>query len=362
MRASVLAVLTACSYAPQPGTAPGDSVGPGDGAEPDGPINANCFGQFGTVCLQTLPRAPFSIGNTTSTVMTDTLASCEMVTNGTNVTGCVISGTSMTIDGNLIGQGARPLILIATEGPLVVDNLIDVASHRDPIVRGAGANPNGACNGAQIATDDAGGPGGTLGGAGGDGGAGEIGLVVPAAAAAAPTSLRGGCQGGAGGTASASTDGGHGGGALWLVSKERITINGVINASGAGGAGGAGDALDDHGGAGGGSGGMIVLDAPVIEIGGVVLAIGGGGGGGSDGVFSGDDGADPNPANPGQPALGGQGVFGDFGGDGGTTGDGQDGDSDLGATGSGGGGGTGHVRAFGTVSGSGAVFPAISAN
>ena len=359
-RACVLVLVSACSYSPGVGNAPADSAdAPGDGAS-DTQINSNCFGQFGTVCLAGLPTQALEIGNTESTIVTDLLSNCEAITNDTNVNGCVVSGTSVTIDGTLIGTGGKPLILIATDGPLIVQRLLDVSSHDD--VRGAGANPTGACTGATIADGAAGGAGGSLGGAGGRGGAGITGDATTAAPGGVPASLRGGCPGRLGGTPSSSTAGGNGGGAVWLISNDRIVINGVINASGAGGEGGRSDPLADHGGAGGGSGGMIVLDAPIVEISatGVVMATGGGGGGGNEGAFSGLDGDDPDPMDPDDPADGGFGIGLDTGGDGGTTGNGGNGDSNT--TGCGGGGGTGYIRSFGTLMIEGAAFPVISTN
>ncbi len=360
-RACVLVLVSACSYSPGAGTAPADSAEPDDTA-PDMQVNANCFGQFGTVCLAGLPTQELAIGNTESTIVTDVLANCEAITNDSNVNGCVVSGTSVTIDGTLIGTGGKPLILIATDGPLIVQRLLDVSSHGE--VRGAGANPTGACTGATIAEGAAGGAGGSLGGTGGGGGAGVGGAATTAAPGGVPASLRGGCPGRLGGTPMSSTAGGSGGGAIWLISNERIVINGVVNASGAGGQGGPGDPLANHGGAGGGSGGMIVLDAPIVEISatGVVMATGGGGGGGNASAFSGLDGDDPDPMNPDDPADGGTGVGGDSGGDGGTTGNGGNGDSEAGSTGCGGGGGTGYIRGFGTLMIEGAAFPVISTN
>ncbi|MBA2538810.1 MAG: hypothetical protein H0V17_04175, partial [Deltaproteobacteria bacterium] len=133
-------LISACSYSPDP--AAGTSDAPGDTGA-DGPLNANCFGQLGTICLQNLPTAPYSIGNTTSTTTTDISASCEPLTNDSNITGCVLAGTSLTVDGRLLGVGARPLILIATDGPIIIEQSVDVASHRDPAARGAGSDSPG---------------------------------------------------------------------------------------------------------------------------------------------------------------------------------------------------------------------------
>lgn len=363
--ACLLATITACSYTPSTGLDPDGAVVDGDGPAGDGPnTGPHCFGQFRTVCLDALPTLPFTLGGATSTVVTDVVSNCDPTATGTDVSACVLAGTSITIDGTLLAQGARPLVLIATEGPLVVTGLVDVSSLRGGARRGAGANPLGGCNGSSNAQGGGGGFGGSFGGKGGDGGDGANGSAGTAAAAIAfPDQLRGGCAGGLGGNPGSSLAGGSGGGAVWLISTAGIAIDGVVNASGAGGAGGDGDVIGVHGGAGGGSGGMVVLDAPTVAIGatGVVLATGGGGGGGNAGGFTGDDGANPDPADPDQPAAGGLGDL-VFGGNGGLSNNGGDGDTNALGSGCGGGGGVGFVRAFGTLTNNGVAFPAVSMN
>ncbi len=93
--------------------------------------------------------------------------------------------------------------------------------------------------------------------------------------------LRGGCSG-----VGAETIGGPagGGGAVQLVSRTKITVDGILEANGAGGRGGG------EGSGGGGSGGGILLEAPQVTINGNVVANGGGGGAGTG--FCGEDGDD----------------------------------------------------------------------
>lgn len=363
MRACLLAVVTACSYTPPSDQAPTDA--PGQDGPTDTPPTVRCFGTFKRVCLANPPTDAFTLGGADNAVMTELPGSCTATTSDSTVANsCVIAGSSVTIDGSLTAAGGLPLVIVATDGELIVEDLLDVSSLRGGERRGAGANPTGGCNGAIAATEAAGGAGGSFGGKGGTGGRGITGNEPAAATALGfPDQLRGGCPGNLGGRPTGALAVGSGGGAIWLISTVGITINGTINASGAGGSGADGDVILNRGGAGGGSGGMIILDAPTITIAqdGVVLAAGGGGGGGNAGLVTGGDGENPDPGEPDVPAGGGLGNLG-LGGNGGLSGDGATGDTNLGASGCGGGGGTGFIRAFGTLSTSGTVFPPIPAN
>lgn len=364
VRASLLALFAACSYNPPSGETPTDGVA-GDAPATDAPPTARCFGTgFEQVCLANPPTADFSLGGATSSVITDMQANCAELTSESTVLACVIAGRSITIDGSLTASGGLPLVLLATEGELVVEGLVDVSSRRGAERRGAGANPTGGCNGATGAVAGSGGAGGSFGGRGGTGGAGFGGNAPEAAAAIAfPAKLRGGCPGKLGGEPGGATEIGSGGGAVWLFSPAGITISGTINASGSGGSGGKSDLVVNRGGAGGGTGGMIVLEAPTISVdqNGVLVATGAGGGSGNAGLVTGDDGDNPDPGNPDNPAAGGN-LGSGFGGNGGVSGDGATGDTNLTQAGSGGGGGTGFIHAFGTVDTSGSVFPPLATN
>jgi hypothetical protein len=168
-------------------------------------------------------------------------------------------------------------------------------------------------------------------------------------APAAPSKiLRGGCPGGKGGigTGTTRTLGGPGGGAIYLVARGTLTINGAIDASGAGGNGGS---STKAGGGGGGSGGMIVIHAGTIALGanGAVAANGGGGGGGGGVAAGGSDGDDPIGNFPLMVASGGQfammgAVRGGDGAAGATPA--KEGSDSAGGGGGGGGGGLGQIR------------------
>lgn len=100
--------------------------------------------------------------------------------------------------------------------------------------------------------------------------------------------LRGGCAGGgaADGTAALDYDGG-GGGAIQLVSKTRIVVDGTIDVSGGGGGG---DRYGQTNGFilnGGGAGGGILLEAPQIELGANAQLLANGGDGSSACTVSG---------------------------------------------------------------------------
>jgi hypothetical protein len=131
-----------------------------------------------------------------------------------------------------------------------------------------------------------------------------------------------------------------GGGAVYLAARNRITIDGVINVSGAGAT--PGSLLS--GGSGGGSGGMIVLFAPQILGNGIVVANGGGGASGSNANTTGQRGLDPNPMQPTLAAPGGA-PLGSGGGGMGSVGNSPGAAGGTGAfmEGGGGGGGSGGV-------------------
>lgn len=230
---------------------------------------------------------------------------------------CVIAGTTLTVNATLRATGTRPLVLLASNS-IIVNQLIDVGSHRLPAESlGAGADPVACLAGAPPGTNG-GGAGGSFAGSGGMGGAADGPGGVPASAATPFAPLRGGCRGQDGNGTGKGT-GGHGGGAVYLVAGSRIDITGPgINAAGEGGTGGAVVSGVPSGGGAGGSGGMIGLDAPTITCTGLLLASGGGGGQGSGTSATGSTGLDPtgvNAAGGGTPAMRGS-ACGGNGGDG----------------------------------------------
>src|SRR5262249_32016312 len=144
----------------------------------------------------------------------------------------------MQIDSPMIVIGTRPLILFATTN-LVATAAIDAASHFDK-PNGAGANDadctTAGIDGADSGTGAGGGAGGRLGDPGGAGAPGGVGTLpgLPGGIVVAPTIVRGGCRGGAGGHGIGNGGAaGAGGGAIYLVAGARIDIT-SINASGAG--------------------------------------------------------------------------------------------------------------------------------
>jgi hypothetical protein len=277
----------------------------------------------------------------------------------------------------LRGLGARPIAIVSWTS-IDIDGTLDVASRTNAPGIGPGAGASSAncpleAAGPQTGTPSANGDGGAGGGgfgdAGGAGGTGDTTLGIGGAGGmgrllAVPPRLEGGCRGAdASGDNGTPGTGGAGGGAILLVARVDLVVNGVIHAGGAGGVG----ATDGGrtGGGGGGSGGMIELEAATITIAdtATLAANGGQGGGGNDGndALPGADGeASDVPAfianNEGQgdPDGGAGGAIGaTMGqpGSGGTRG------------GGGGGGGVGYIiyRAHPTVTlGTATISPAAS--
>jgi hypothetical protein len=322
------------------GDAPLDATDPGIDAQ-------SCFTGFTLVCLAAPPTAPFELDASTI-VNTDNDPRCRGATNAAAVGTCVIAGTTVSIasSANLRAIGSRPLILLATTGPMIVDGIVDVASHRGDATRAAGSQLTTCVNGAQP-TGQSGGYGGSFGGRGGNGGSsgGTAGQAGPRSTLG---DLQGGCPGSAGAGATAGAAG-RGGGAVELHA-DTITIGGVINASGEGGQGGISSGA---GGGGGGAGGEIVFSTSslTIKATGRVIANGGGGGEGSGNGVGGDIGNDPSSSVVTVAASGGSGATsaGGDGGNGGTTANGINGASANLGGGGGGGGGTGVVHSTGAA-------------
>lgn len=269
--------------------------------------------------------------------------------------------------GFLTGEGSDALVILVG-GEVMIAGEVDVsASSRFAGVGGfnAGTRDNDGENevaggGAGERRDfelSGGGGGGHAanGGRGGDNGdanGGEGGEVLDDSTG---TPLMGGGGGGGNATIGGSgRSGGGGGGAIQISAGTAIVVSGVVRAAGAGGRAGWSS------GGGGGAGGSIVLQAPRLDISGVVQSNGGGGGGGQPAVIEdaqpGEDGLDERGrANGGNGPGGGR-----NGGDGGSAENltGQDG-QDGGPAG-GGGGAAGRVSFYaegGAPSVSGVVSP-----
>jgi hypothetical protein len=314
-----LLMATGCSFSS--GLSGGDG-GTGNEPAPDAPPDAppdafdeRCFGG-GTFyfCLDAVPTGTESLDNDSPLDTGSCTGSRQVVTSipGTPPTSvCLVAADAITLDGavTLSVRGTRPLVLLGVTS-ITLDGDIDASSFDTKL--GPGANPSvcttAGLDGTAGGTGGGGGAGGTfgsLGGAGGAGGGGaNAGGMPPATPPATSTVLRGGCRGGVGASGGGGAGPvGNGGGAVYLVSRGTITVNGVIDASGGGGEGGL---QARGGGGGGGSGGMIVFHAETLTVDTAarIFANGGAGGGGAGANADGIDGADPMPPNITQPAVG----------------------------------------------------------
>ena len=197
----------------------------------------------------------------------------------------IVDSFTVSAGATLRATGPHPVLVISW-GDISIAGTIDVSSKTagTPIV-GAGGNattcpaiPDGGTNNNGGGAGGGGGGLGTAGGNGGQGGSNGGRQIGATGGPSASPLLQGGCRGGRGGN-TPNAEGGGGGGAIYLVSKTRITVSGTIDAGGAGGLG----ATGRGGGGGGGAGGMIGLEAPVVSTTGTLAANGGGGGQGVDG-------------------------------------------------------------------------------
>ena len=332
----------------------GGAGGDGDGTD-DGSVSGACYGNgLVRICLATEPSDDRTL---TGQLDTGTSPLCALATDVTSGGAgvCIVAGARLTVPAatTLRVVGTRPLVLIAQE-TITIAGTVDAASHRGQPA-GPAANFSG-CIGGSSPGSNGGGAGGSFAGVGGAGGGpnqSAAGGSLPS-----PTMLHGGCPG-TDGAGEGSTPG-AGGGAVYLIARTAIDVAGSINASGAGT-----DRDDDSasagGGSGGGSGGMIGLDAPSVNVAGIVFANGGGGAEGDD-ASPGRTGADPIGG-----AAGSGGTGSSSGGAGGNGGAGAVADGGAGAAGlpgvSGGGGGGGSVGIillFGTRIGTGTISPPAS--
>lgn len=340
--------LAACGF-PRPADLVGSDAGVGlDANDSD---NDLCLGNFVHICVAA-PTQPLVISEP-MTLDTMTSPLCVSVRSGGAY--CVVAATDLTIFRPLRATGKKPLVLLA-RGTITTGDTIDVGSHRAMVPEtGAGADPASCSVGTLPGTFQeaaGGGAGGSFAGMGGNGGAsGEASGGISGAVTPAITELRGGCAGQDGAHVINVDSGlaGHGGGAVYFIAGNSISLHGDVLAGGEGGGG-----VSSGGGAGGGAGGMIGFDAPSVTVTRAVVANGGGGGEGGD-AFTG------TTTHPGQdavsflPAPGGAGGN-DAGGNGGsgaagaTAGSGKlGGAGTMGpagqAGGGGGGGGAGVIKA-----------------
>lgn len=304
------------------GTTGGDAT---DGSiidtPPDG-FDPLCFGRDPfTICMSSMPTGTTSLDN----VDTDGTTSCAsgdgtvMMVGTSPVAACVVAADSIDLASAVVGvSGDKPLVLLAvTRLRINAGSALDITSGR-VAGNGPGANPpdcgiaSSTASGSDNVGGGGGGAGGSFGSLGGAGatGAGGIGGIPDGPAAIPITKLRGGCKGGSGGEGDGDAgnggraSGGSGGGAVYLLSRGELILDGVVNASGAGGNGGQ---PSKGGGGGGGSGGMILIHAGTLTVGAnaEIFANGGGGGGGAGQGATGSSGDDAEEL--GMAAAGGAG-------------------------------------------------------
>ncbi|MGE5186711.1 MAG: hypothetical protein ACM31C_31875 [Acidobacteriota bacterium] len=355
---------------PAPDSPAIDAPATGSGDAPG--ATAFCFGKDLNLCLSAMPSGAITLPGA-NPLDTDTDANCTEVvaqTNGPAV--CVIAGATITVNADMTATGSRPLALIATD-TVTMNATIDVSSTSGGRTgAGASAAPCAVTeNGTPDAHGGGGGAGGSFGASGGAGGKGDNndqnggtgGVGGSAPLPIAPPPLRAGCAGGNGGNGDGTHPGGAGGasgGAIAIIAGTRIQIGASVYASGAGGGAGTGNnsTLDVQcgGGGGGGSGGMIALDAPTIQVGGVLAANGGGGGGGGGDNGTGTGGSDGSTVLYSSIANGGGGggmgpdQTGGGGGNGAAGAVAANAGGSVKAGGGGGGGGLGVIWVHGTLS------------
>lgn len=160
---------------------------------------------------------------------------------------------------NVVVTGKHALAVVSSGDITIRDGGVFAVSSKDGVA-GPGAYEDGGCRGGpakQVGTATSGRGGDGFGSPGGPGGSASSGTNFAQAGAAGGVTgndrlvpLRGGC---------ADT----GGGALQFVSGTRITITGIVAANGGGN---------------GGSGGGVLIEAPVVDVPGRIVANGGGGG------------------------------------------------------------------------------------
>lgn len=299
MRIVLVTALAGCSFVPIAATSGGDGSAMHDARMIDNAIDVppdvpdpNCFagGAF-YFCLQTLPSGNQSLGDVDTSMCNVQGAQIAMIGQDSV---CVIAGSSIDLgDSNV--TGSRPLVIVAT-GDINQSGYLDASSATN---QGDGPAANDASctmntnDGSNSASGAGGGAGGSFGtpGAGGAAGNAAIGGTPGGVASKPVDRLRGGCKGGFGGAGTnRQAPPGSGGGAVMLVARGTIHLDGTIDASGAGGTGGV---QTKGGGGGGGSGGMILLYGTVAATTNAILfANGGGGGGGAGQGTDGNPGAD----------------------------------------------------------------------
>ena len=263
----------------------------------------------------------------------------------------VFTDISIDASSGLQIRGTKPGILVVL-GSVNLSGTIDVSA--DNFGQSGMAIPGVRTSGAGVgAFGNSGGPqgggGGSFCGTGGHGAPASSDGFAPGMpyGNASLVPLWGGSAGGGANTGGADLANGNGGGALQISAAGNIIVHGgaVINANGSGGV-----SQGNEQGEGAGSGGSILLEAPTIQIDGLLEANGG------QGSDEKEDGADP-PADGGVASKAG--CIGGNGGAGAQK-DGSNGGLVDGGFG-GGGGGVGWIRLNGTsVTITGTITPSVA--
>jgi hypothetical protein len=275
--------------------------------------------------------------------------------DGTRIAVYVFKNVRIARNASLKFSGTNAGALVALETMTIYGGITATSGG---FVNDGSLNPLGGGDGGGFpARDTNASGGGSYGGRGGEGAA------APGGAPGAPGAIYGNPEliPLVGGSSGGAKNGGNGGGAIQLVAGKRLYISehGYVSAGGLGG--GKGFVTATTHGHGGGSGGSILLEAPIVEMAGVLAANGGGGGGGTYGASAAEDGIwsemraaggyDPTSIAPGGAGSGGAEINGE---------DGRRGTDDKA---SGGGGGAGRIRintSTGEATITGKVSPALS--
>ena len=248
------------------------------------------LGSLGDIVIS----APATIDGTAGTITNHTTGFVREMRATNKI--AVFRMKSLTINAPVKLAGSAAIVFV-TEGPIVVNAIVDAKGtcgvDDDAATPGPGGfaggltatdNGGGGAGGGKVGTGSAGAGGGGHGGSGGAGGkraTQDGGLGGMPIGDEFITMLAGGGGGGATAGGGGHARGGGGGGAVQMVSNTKIVLmSGGIDAGGCGGDSGAGGG--DDGGGGGGAGGAILLEAPTIEGPGSLAVNGGGGGAGDD--------------------------------------------------------------------------------
>lgn len=216
-----------------------------------------------------------------------------------------LTASDVTITGDISGASGGNAFALVSDGEIRIGGIFNASSSTG--YGGPGAYTDANCkggNGVLSGASLSGAGGGGFGIAGGTGGSASTDSdSATGGSSGKPTGsptlipLRGGCDSGA-------TDDAHpravgsGGGAIQLVSRTKISITGVVATNGSSVSGG-------------GSGGGILVEAPIIEVNGSMVANGAGGNSGCLFATPGENGRlDATPALGGTCSVGGTGGSG----------------------------------------------------